>query len=276
MSADAFDDLRPRTVTNRPLTDGIDAASTVLRGPRQPTETSWSRPTDDFVIATDTATVPVLDEEGWPSDPSITARVPVVDRPIVVPAPAPAPVLVPPAIEEPTEWTEDPWVESDDGGEPDDETDPATAVVAPASITRKTLPRRPRVRKVHRIVRRIDPWSVFKIALVLSAVTFAVLLVAGAILWDLAHKTGTVDNIQGAVKELFGLQTFVIDGKKLFRASWALGAILLVAGTGMAVTGAVLFNLIADLVGGVKVTVLEQEFVVPEQRRRWLKRKPSA
>ncbi len=132
---------------------------------------------------------------------------------------------------------------------------------------RRIFGRRPRVRKVSRVVRRIDGWTVFKISLVLYMLLYVVLLIAGVLLWHLAYTTGTVDNIQGFIKELFGLKTFTINGKKLFSASRGLGLFLAIAGTGLHVTLAVLFNLIADLVGGVRVTVLEEEVILRERLR---------
>jgi hypothetical protein len=130
---------------------------------------------------------------------------------------------------------------------------------------RRVFRRRPRIRKVSRVVRHIDGWTVFKISLVLYALLYVVLLIAGVLLWHLAYTTGTVDNIQGFIKELFGLKTFAINGKKLFQASRKLGLIMAIGGTGLHVTLVVLFNLIADLVGGVRVTVLEEEVVLRDR-----------
>lgn len=147
---------------------------------------------------------------------------------------------------------------------------PATAPTpppapAPAAATRAPRPRRraarPRVRRVSRVVRRIDAWSVFKISVVFYVVVYAVLLVAGVLLWALAVNTGTIDNTENFIEDLFGLDTFTFDGRQLFEASWIIGAVLVVAGTGLNVALAVLFNLISDLVGGVRVTVLEEEVV---------------
>ena len=138
----------------------------------------------------------------------------------------------------------------------------------PRQRVRPALPllrRRPRVRKVTRIVRRVDAWGVFKISLIFYVILYIILLVAGILLWNLANTTGTVANVEGFVRDLFGLKTFEFDGEKLFRASWVLGAILVVAGTGLNVTLAVLFNLISDLVGGVRVTVLEEEVILRER-----------
>jgi Transmembrane domain of unknown function (DUF3566) len=158
-------------------------------------------------------------------------------------------------------------------GPPDDEASPAGAPARRAAGPRRQrsrpalplLRRRPRVRKVTRIVRRVDAWGVFKISVIFYVILYIILLVAGVLLWNLANTTGTVANVEGFIRDLFGLKTFEFDGEKLFRASWVLGAILVVAGTGFNVTMAILFNLISDLVGGVRVTVLEEEVVLRER-----------
>jgi len=127
---------------------------------------------------------------------------------------------------------------------------------------------RPRVRRVTRIVRRIDTWTVFKLSLLFWAVAYLILLVAGVLLWSVAISTGTVDNVESFIKDLLALDSFTFDGQKIFRASWVLGAFMAVAGTGLTVTMAVLYNLFADLVGGVRVTVLEEEVVQRPPTRR--------
>ncbi len=114
-------------------------------------------------------------------------------------------------------------------------------------------------------MRRIDAWSVCKIAFVFWAVVFAILLVAGMLLWNLASTTGTITNVEGFVKDLFGLKTFKFNGGEIFKASWIIGAVLVIGGTAVTVTLTVLFNLIADLLGGIRVTVLEEEVLLRQE-----------
>ena len=174
----------------------------------------------------------------------------------------------PPLVEEPLTEPAEP-VPADGDGEPAPGRGGRVRSSGPRMPrVRPTLPllrRRPRVRKVTRIVRRVDAWGVFKISVIFYVILYIILLVAGILLWNLANTTGTVANVEGFVRDLFGLKTFEFDGEKLFRASWVLGAILVVAGTGLNVTLAVLFNLISDLVGGVRVTVLEEEVILRER-----------
>ncbi|MDQ1425613.1 MAG: hypothetical protein QOD72_3111 [Acidimicrobiaceae bacterium] len=135
--------------------------------------------------------------------------------------------------------------------------------------------RRPRVRKVTRVVRRIDAWSVLKVSVLFYVVLFVILLVAGVLLWNLAESTGTVRNVEGFIRDLFNLEKFNVSGQALFRASWTLGVFLVIAGTGLNVTMAVLFNLISDLVGGIRVTVLEEEVVLAPRAARVTGRRPD-
>ncbi len=120
--------------------------------------------------------------------------------------------------------------------------------------------RQPRVRRVTRVIRDIDPWSVFKVGLVFHLVLYFVVLVASVLLWSVASATGTVDNIERFM-ESFGWESFSFDGWQLFRSLMVLGLMAVVLLTGLWVLVVTIFNLIADLVGGVQVTVLEQEVV---------------
>jgi len=73
-----------------------------------------------------------------------------------------------------------------------------------------------------------------------------------------SDRDGTIDNIENFM-ESFGWQTFKFDGSELFGNLWILGLFGVILGTGLWVLLATIFNLITDLVGGVRVTVLEEE-----------------
>ena len=116
----------------------------------------------------------------------------------------------------------------------------------------------PRVRRVSRVVREIDPITTLKVVAVLHLVLYVTALVALTLLWSVASATGTIDNIESFL-ESFGWETFVFDGRQLFVNVMFLGLFLAALGTIIWVLGAVVFNLITDLVGGVRITVLEEE-----------------
>ena len=147
-----------------------------------------------------------------------------------------------------------------------------SAAKAPARLQRS---RRPRVRRVTRVVRQIDTWSVFKVAIVFSLFLYATCLTAGVLLWQVAQNTGTVDNIQRFF-ESFGWKTFKLKGGTIYHNAWLGGLFLVVGLTGVCVLAATLFNLITDLVGGVRVTVLEEEVVARSDRGAGWRRSSSS
>ncbi|MEI7966539.1 MAG: DUF3566 domain-containing protein [Actinomycetota bacterium] len=119
----------------------------------------------------------------------------------------------------------------------------------------------PRIRRVTRVIRDIDPWSVFKVGLVFHFVAYLILLVALVLLWSVASATGTIDNIQQFMKS-FGWESFEFKGGQLFVNVMILGLLGVVLATALWVLAATIFNLITDLVGGIRVTVLEEEVVM--------------
>jgi hypothetical protein len=125
--------------------------------------------------------------------------------------------------------------------------------------------RRLEARKVHRTVRHIEPWSVLKISLIFYFCLWIIMLVAGAILWRVASSSGIIDNVESFIEEIFALEkdSFAFEGGQMFRAYAVGGLVMVVAATGFTVLLAVLFNLISDLTGGVRVTVVEEETARP-------------
>jgi Transmembrane domain of unknown function (DUF3566) len=156
------------------------------------------------------------------------------------------------------------------------ETSPATAPTEPVKAPKQPKPpkekpapaaakprRKVRSRRVQRIVRRVDAWSVLKISFVFFIVMYLVLLVAGVLLWAFAVGTGTIDNVENFIEQLFALDSFSFVGEQILRASAIGGALLVVAGTFATTVLAVLFNLISDLVGGLRFTVIEEQILRP-------------
>ncbi len=145
--------------------------------------------------------------------------------------------------------------------------DPALPPLAKPEKVRRVGTRRapkPRVRRVRRVLRSIDTWTVFKLSVLFYLVLYAILMVAGVLLWNLAYATGTIDNLERFF-ESFGWETFEFQGGALYHSAWIAGLFLVAAATGLNVVMATVFNLMADLVGGVGVTVLEEEVrIVPD------------
>jgi Transmembrane domain of unknown function (DUF3566) len=127
---------------------------------------------------------------------------------------------------------------------------------------RPARPGTPRpARRARLTLRQIDPWSTFKFSLVLAVAMFFVWLVAVGVLYGVLDGIG----VFGRVNDLYGELAGNEDGKALITPGLVLGlaalvgAVNIVLTTALATVGAFVYNICADLVGGIEVTLAERD-----------------
>ena len=106
------------------------------------------------------------------------------------------------------------------------------------------------------VLRRLDTWTVLKLSLVYYLAVFVVILVAGVLLWAGAEAAGVVGNIENFMVDI-GFEDFTFVPGELLSGVALGGLVLVVAGTFANVLMTALFNLMSDVVGGVKLTLQE-------------------
>ena len=74
--------------------------------------------------------------------------------------------------------------------------------------------------------------------------------------------------MESFVEDLFALESFEFDTGQIFRIFTLGGLVLVLGGTALTVVLVVLFNLISDLTGGVRFTMVEEETAVRQRRLR--------
>lgn len=157
-------------------------------------------------------------------------------------------------------------------GGPLAETSESASLAAPAAalpeasspmLVERLQERRLRARKVRRLVRHIEPWSVLKVGLLFNFCMWIVTMVAGVLLWNAAETAGTINDVEQFATQIFALEEFAFEGEQIFRAVALGGLVVAVAATGFMVLVAILLNLISDLTGGIRVTVVEEETARP-------------
>jgi len=121
--------------------------------------------------------------------------------------------------------------------------------------------RRARLRLVH-----VDPWSIMKTAFLLSIAFGIVLVVAVAVVWSVLGAAGVWTSINTTVADVMGGQSAsTFDIRNYVGTSRVLGFTMIVAVvdvvliTAISTLGAFLYNLAAALLGGVEVTLAEDE-----------------
>ncbi len=125
-----------------------------------------------------------------------------------------------------------------------------------------------RVRRVRRLIRHVEPWSVLKVCLVFYLCIWGLLVIATRMLWSAAEEAGTIGKVESFVEELFALESFAFDSAQIFRTFVLGGLVMVVGGIGITVVLVVLFNLISDLTGGIRFTMVEEETAVRQRRLR--------
>ena len=112
-------------------------------------------------------------------------------------------------------------------------------------------------------VKRVDPWSVLKLALVLSVALFFVWLVAIGVLYGVLNGMGVWDKINNTAQDLLsGSEQAgdpLISAGRVFGVAAIIGAVNIVLFTALATVSAFVYNVSADLAGGLELTLSERE-----------------
>jgi len=124
----------------------------------------------------------------------------------------------------------------------------------------------PRTRKARLRVARADPWSVMKVSFLLSIALGICTVVAVAVLWMVMNAMGVFTTVGGTISDAtgsgdgsgFDLQSFLSLPRVLLFTS-IIAVIDVVLATALATLGAFIYNLSAGFVGGVELTLAEDE-----------------
>ena len=139
---------------------------------------------------------------------------------------------------------------------------PPAAVRRPRTGARTT----PRTRKARLRVAKADPWSVMKVSFLLSIALGVCTVIAAAVLWMVMDAMGVFSTVGGTISEAtgsnegngFDLQSFLSLPRVLIFTG-VIAVIDVVLATALATLGSFIYNLSAGFVGGVELTLAEDE-----------------
>jgi hypothetical protein len=101
-------------------------------------------------------------------------------------------------------------------------------------------------------------WSVAKVSFIFYLLFFGAAVVASVMLWYVANAVGAIQSIEKSVKTLFDLKQFTLHPSQVAAWTSAGGGVLAVIGTIGNILAALMYNLISDLVGGVRFQVVDE------------------
>jgi hypothetical protein len=125
-----------------------------------------------------------------------------------------------------------------------------------------------RVRKARLRVARVDPWSVMKVSFVLSIALGIVTLVGTAVVWEVLNGLGVFSSLNKTIGDLtssgnsttssFNLAS-VLSFTRVEGYMFIVALVDVVLVTALATLGAYLYNLSSGFVGGLEVTLAEDQ-----------------
>lgn len=124
----------------------------------------------------------------------------------------------------------------------------------------------PRLRQARLRVARVDPWSVMKVGFLLSIALGICTVAAVAVLWLVMDAMGVFSTVGGMVSDAtstddgggFDLEQF-LSLPRVLGFTGVVAAINVVLVTALATLGSFVYNFSGSMVGGVEVTLVEDE-----------------
>lgn len=134
-----------------------------------------------------------------------------------------------------------------------------TERVAPVATPRPAAPGEPLRATVQ--VRKLDPWSMLKLSLVISVSLFFVWMVAVGLLYLVLDGMGVWDRLNNAFSDIVASSgdAGLVSAGQIFGYAAVIGLINVVLFTALTTIGSFVYNLSSDLVGGLEVTLADRD-----------------
>ena len=115
-------------------------------------------------------------------------------------------------------------------------------------------------RRAEVVLRRVNAWSVLRISLLFYFCVMVIMVFALSIVYWVLGIMGVLNSVSDLLTNILGQSgssTYVINGQWMFVRALVIGAAWVVIWSLVNMLLALLYNLIADVVGGIRITLAE-------------------
>ena len=106
---------------------------------------------------------------------------------------------------------------------------------------------------------KIDLWSALKVSLCFYLAGLALLIVTGLVVWLLLDASGGIRDFEKFMGDILSAKDFHFVAPQILLGSVLVGLVLVALLSILTVIAAALYNVFADLVGGIEVTLTETD-----------------
>jgi hypothetical protein len=134
------------------------------------------------------------------------------------------------------------------------------SAVATADTSQKVEKQVAGSRRAEVVLRRVNAWSVLRISLLFYFCVMVILVFALSIVYWVLGIMGVLNSVSDLLTNVLGesgSSNYVINGQWLFFRALVIGAAWVVIWSLVNMLLALLYNLIADVVGGIRITLAE-------------------
>jgi hypothetical protein len=122
------------------------------------------------------------------------------------------------------------------------------------------------VRKANLVISRVEPWSVMKFSFLISLVAWVILFVAVTLLYYALSGLGVFAAIQRTLESVTSSQQSPgvslaawTSASRVLGYTMLIGAVDIILITALSTIGAVIYNLVTHLGGGIEITLKETD-----------------
>jgi Transmembrane domain of unknown function (DUF3566) len=115
-------------------------------------------------------------------------------------------------------------------------------------------------RRAEVVLRRVNAWSVLRVSLLFYFCVMVILVFALSIVYWVLGIMGVLNSVSDLLTNILGQSgssNYVINGQWMFVRALVIGAAWVVIWSLVNMLLALLYNLIADVVGGIRITLAE-------------------
>ena len=117
---------------------------------------------------------------------------------------------------------------------------------------------RPTLRRTRVVVKRVGPWSVLRFSLLFYFCVMVAFWVGLLIVYNFLGAIGVLDSIEHGLRSINVAKHWTFHEGWIFSRLFMIGLIMVVFGAIVNLFAAFLYNLIAEFVGGIELTLTER------------------